>query len=108
MWTLALDDPSRVEQVAALYTARDGRLLGDHAGQLVVDEAAGTTRVLVSSWGDHDEVRPVHVRSATTSADLLSGVHVLATERVDLPTTASAWDPSLARIGGRRHLAFTE
>ncbi|MGY1652065.1 hypothetical protein [Geodermatophilus sp. SYSU D01119] len=108
VWTLALDDPTRAEQVAALYTARDGLLLGDHAGQLVVDEDAGTTTVLVSSWGDHDERRGVHLRTATTGADLLSGVHVLDTAPVDLPTAGSAWDPSLARIGGRWLLAFTE
>ena len=108
VWTIALDDPSDVAQVAALYSARDGLLLGDHAGQLVVDEDAGRTTVLVSSWGDHDEARRVHLRTTTTGADLLSGVHVLETAPVDLPTAVSAWDPSLARIDGRWHLAFTE
>ncbi|MBM7805735.1 hypothetical protein JOD57_001572 [Geodermatophilus bullaregiensis] len=108
VWAIDPADPARVDQVAALYSSRDGLLLGDHAGQLVVDEATGTTTVLVSSWGDHDPATGVHVRTATTSDDLLSGVHVLATARLDLPTAAGAWDPSLARIGGRWHLAFTE
>ncbi|WP_454555117.1 hypothetical protein [Geodermatophilus nigrescens] len=108
VWTVDLADPSRVEQVAALFSHRDGLLLGDHAGQLLVDEATGRTRVLVSSWGDHDPATGVHVRTSVTSEDLLSGVHVLSTERLVLPTEVSAWDPSLARVGGRWLLAFTE
>ncbi|MGY1781283.1 hypothetical protein ACI8AR_13150 [Geodermatophilus sp. SYSU D01036] len=108
VWTIDRSDPTRVEQVAALYSHRDGVLLGDHAGQLIVDEATGRTTVLVSSWGDHDPATGVHVRWATTTDDLLAGVHVLETGPLDLPTAHSAWDPSLARIGGRWHLAFTE
>ncbi|WNV74708.1 hypothetical protein [Geodermatophilus sp. DSM 44513] len=108
VWALDLADPSRLEQVGAVFSARDGLLLGDHAGQLLVDRSTGRTTVLVSSWGDHDPARGVHVRHTTTTADLLRGVHVLPTERLDLPTTASAWDPSLARVGRRWYLAFTE
>ncbi|MGY1857858.1 hypothetical protein [Modestobacter sp. SYSU DS0290] len=108
VWALDLGDPRRIEQVGELYTERDGVLLGDHAGHLVVDEEAGEVQVLVSSWGDHDHERGVHVRHATAGLDLLSGVHVLRTERVALPTRHSAWDPSLARIDGRWHLGFTE
>jgi hypothetical protein len=33
---------------------------------------------------------------------------VLETERVALPTDGGAWDPSLARVDGRWHLAFVE
>jgi hypothetical protein len=108
VWAIDLADPTRVEQVAALYSARDGLLLGDHAGQVLVDEATGRTTVLTSSWGDHDPATGVHVRATTTAEDLLSGVHVLATERVVLPTEVGAWDPSLARVDGRWYLAFTE
>jgi hypothetical protein len=108
VWTLDLADPSRLEQVAALYSARDGLLLGDHPGQLVLDEDAGRTTVVVSSWGDFTPQAGVHLRHTSTEADLLSGVHVLATGRLEVPTAHSAWDPSLARIGGRWHLAFVE
>jgi hypothetical protein len=108
VWTLDLSDPGRFEQVGALFSARDGLVLGDHAGHLVVDEEAGRTIVLVSTWGDHDLQRGVHVRHATTTEDVLHGVHVLATERLALPTTASAWDPSLARVDGRWLVAFVE
>ncbi|PWW22992.1 hypothetical protein JD79_02155 [Geodermatophilus normandii] len=108
VWALDLADPTRWEQVAALYSHRDGLLLGDHAGQLVVDELTGVTTVLVSSWGDHTPSAGVHVRHVSTREDLLTGVHVLETSRLTVPTDHSAWDPSLARIGGRWHLAFTE
>jgi hypothetical protein len=108
VWTLHLADPAQLQQVGALFFERDGLLLGDHAGHLVVDEDAGRTIVLVSSWGDHDVQVGVHVRHLTTSADLLSGVHVLRSERLQLPTRASAWDPSLARVDGRWRLAFVE
>ncbi|NEK57286.1 hypothetical protein GCU56_05285 [Geodermatophilus sabuli] len=109
VWTLDLADPRRLTQVAALFSARDGLVLGDHAGQLVVDEVTGRTIVLVSSWGDHDPDTGVHVRHLVTDGvDLLTGVHVLATERLALPTAESAWDPSLVRVGDRWHIAFTE
>ncbi len=107
VFTLDLADPSRFEQVAQLYSRRDGRLLGDHAGQLVLDEDAGRTIVGVSSWGDF-AFDGVHVRHAVTDADLLSGVHVLETEPLELPTAVSSWDPSLTRIDGRWHVAFVE
>ena len=108
VWTLDLSDPSRLEQVGALFFERDGLLLGDHAGHVVVDEDAGRTIVLVSSWGDHDVHRGVHVRHLTTTDDVLSGVHVLASEPLALPTSWSAWDPSLARVDGQWRLAFVE
>ncbi|TFV52319.1 hypothetical protein [Blastococcus sp. TF02A-35] len=109
VWALDLADPTRLAQVGALFAERDGLLLGDHAGALVLDEEDGSWLVLVSSWGDHTPERGVHVRHATVrGADLLEGVHVVTTERLALPTDVSAWDPSPARVGGRWFLAFTE
>jgi len=107
VFTLDLADPGRLEQLAQLYAGRDGLLLGDHAGQLVVDEPRRRTTVVVSSWGDfaHDGV---HVRHCTTDADLLSGVHVLYTEPLAVPTAESCWDPSLTRIENRWHLPFVQ
>jgi hypothetical protein len=105
VWTLDLADPTKLEQVAALFFARDGVVLGDHAGQIVVD---GDEFVLaMSSWGDFD-FAGVHVRYTRTSANVLTGVHVLATEQMPLPTSVSSWDPALTKIDGRWHVAFVE
>lgn len=109
VWTLDLADPTRLEQVGAVFFARDGLVLGDHAGQLVVDESTGTTTVLVSSWGNFSPEVGVHVRHLTTHEDLLSGVHVLESHRLELPTPqTSCWDPTLARVDGHWHLGFVE
>jgi hypothetical protein len=105
VFTLDLADPTRLEQVAQLYSHRDGLLLGDHAGQLVRD--GDSWLVATSSWGDFD-FDGVHVRHLTTDDDLLTGVHVLETERTDLPTDVSSWDPGFTRIDGTWFLGFVE
>jgi hypothetical protein len=107
VFTLDLDDPTRLEQVAQLYTRRDGLVLGDHAGQIVRDDEQDRWIVANSSWGDFD-FRGVHVRHATTDADVLSGVHVLETTPLDLPTKVSAWDPGVTRVDGAWHVSFVE
>jgi hypothetical protein len=107
VFSLDLADPTRLDQVAQLYTARDGLLLGDHAGQLVRDDDSGSWIVATSSWGDFAPDR-VHVRHTSTRADLLSGVHLLETERTPLPTAVGSWDPALTRIDGRWHVAFVQ
>lgn len=107
VWTLDLADPAKLEQVAVLFFARDGVVLGDHAGQIVYDDERRRFILLMSSWGDFD-FAGVHVRHTVTKADVLSGVHVLATERLPLPTRVSSWDPALTMINGRWHIAFVE
>jgi hypothetical protein len=105
VWTLDLADPTRLEQVAQLFFARDGVVLGDHAGQIVVD---GDEFVLaMSSWGDFN-FAGVHARYVRTSANVLSGVHVLPTSRLPLPTSVSSWDPAMTRVNGEWHVAFVE
>jgi hypothetical protein len=105
VWTLDLADHTRLEQVAQLFFARDGVVLGDHAGQIVVD---GNEYLLaMSSWGDFD-FAGVHVRYTRTSANVLSGVHVLPTSPLPLPTSVSSWDPAITRIDGQWHVAFVE
>ncbi|MFL6123143.1 hypothetical protein [Actinophytocola sp.] len=105
VWTLDLTDPTRLEQVAQLFFARDGVVLGDHAGQIVLD---GDEFVLaMSSWGDFN-FAGVHVRYVRTRQNVLSGVHVLPTTPLPLPTDVSSWDPALTRINGRWHVAFVE
>jgi hypothetical protein len=107
VFTLDLAKPTSLRQVAQLYSARDGLVLGDHAGQLVIDDATGQTLLGVTSWGDFGG-QGVHVRSLLTDADLLSGVHLLETEELELPTTVSSWDPSFTRIDDRWHVSFVE
>lgn len=107
VFTLDLDDPTRLEQVAQLYARRDGLLLGDHAGQLVRDDDNGQWIVATSSWGDFS-FDGVHVRHTTTSNDVLTGVHLLETEPTPLPTEVSSWDPALTKIDGRWHVGFVE
>lgn len=107
VFTLDLADPRRLEQVAQLYFARDGLVLGDHAGQVVRDDEHDRWLVATSSWGDFS-FDGVHVRHTVTEADLLSGVHVLETVPTRLPTEQSSWDPGITRIDGRWHVSFVE
>ncbi|OXM61419.1 hypothetical protein [Amycolatopsis vastitatis] len=107
VWTLDLADPTKLEQVATLFFARDGVVLGDHAGQIVRDDEHDRFILLMSSWGDF-AFAGVHVRHTVTRADVLSGVHVLPTEQLPLPTSVSSWDPALTKIDGRWHIAFVE
>ena len=88
-----------LEQVAQLYFLRDGLLLGDHAGQIVRDDERDEWIVANSSWGDFD-FKGVHVRHLATTDDILSGVHVLETQRTALPTEQSNWDPGMTRSTG--------
>lgn len=106
VFTLDLEAPDRVEQVGHLFSRRDGRLLGDHAGQLVVEE--DRVRLAVSSWGDFDPGTGVHVRHTECGLDVLHGVHVVDTEPLAMPTGHSAWDPAATVIDGRWHVAFVE
>jgi hypothetical protein len=106
VFTLDLASPERLEQVAQLFFLRDGLLVGDHAGQVVRD--GDRWIVATSSWGDFEPATGVHVRHVVTETDVLQGVHVLETERTDLPTDVSSWDPGITRIDGRWHVSFVE
>lgn len=109
VFTLDPGDPTSLRQVAQLYFRRDGLLLGDHAGQIVVDDSSGRCLVGVSAWGDFGSPgSQVHVRQVTTGLDVLAGVHVLDTEQVALPTDVGAWDPAITCIDDRWHVAFVE
>jgi hypothetical protein len=99
-------DVLRLEQTAQLFSRRDGLLLGDHAGQLVRD--GDRWLVAVSSWGDFAPHRGVYVRQATTTDDLLDGVHVLDTEPVRMPTDRGSYDPGMTLIDGRWHVSYVE
>ncbi len=103
VFTLDLSDLARLEQVAHLYFARDDKLLGDHAGQLIVD--GHTVILLVSAWGDFTR-GSVHVRHCVTTDNVLSGAHVLSTQRLQLPIELPTWDPAMTRIDDRWYVAF--
>lgn len=73
---------------------------GDHATHVLRDGDAWL--VATSTWGDFDRRRPaVGVTLARTSADLLSGAHLLDTEPLALPLdglrSVGTWDPHLVR-----------
>jgi hypothetical protein len=107
VWTLDLNKPRRVEQVATVFFERNGLVLGDHAGQIVADEHEGGFHVAVSSWGDF-AFKGVHVRYCRTFENIVSGVHVLKSATMSLPTDVSAWDPSMVRIDSRWYVGFVE
>lgn len=106
VFTMDLAQPDRLEHVGQLFFSRDGLVLGDHAGQIVLDDD-GRWVVATSSWGDF-AYAGVHVRHVETDVDVLHGVHVLETERTPLPTEMSAWDPGLTKIDDRWYISFVE
>ncbi len=84
-------------------TAQPGAY-GDHASHLLRDR--GQWLLATSTWGDFDQHRSgAHVMAtlAETTADLLSGRHVLDTRPLPLPTTGftsvGVWDPHLVHTG---------
>ncbi|WP_126688201.1 hypothetical protein [Nocardioides ferulae] len=105
VWSLDPADPTDLRLESQLFTRRDGLVLGDHAGQLV--RVGDRWLVATSSWGDFAPGR-IHVRHTETDADLLSGVHLLETERTPLPTAHGSWDPALTRVDGRWQVAYVE
>ncbi len=101
----ALDrDTLRLDHLADLFFRRPDApgAYGDHATHLVRD--GDRWLVATSTWGDFDRRRPgasVAVTLAETSADLLSGRHLLDTRPLPLPTdglrSVGVWDPHLVR-----------
>lgn len=108
VFALDLAAPDRLNQVGQLFSRRDGLVLGDHAGQVVVDDDRGECRVAVTSWGDFSPRTGVHVWHATADVSVLAGEHVLDTEPLDLPTPRSTWDPAATVIDGRWHVAYVD
>ncbi|MFI6498043.1 hypothetical protein [Nonomuraea typhae] len=106
VWALDPAAPERMEQVAKLFFAHDGIVTGDNAGQIVYDEERGRF-VIVVCGGDLPEPG-VYVRHAETTDDILSGVHVIPNRVLPAPMSLSAWEPSIAKIGERWHIAFAD
>jgi hypothetical protein len=111
VYTLDLADytsPSALRQVGKIFWERGGRVVGDHAGHIVYDDAIGAFRLAVSNWGTFSG-NGVLINSAVVSGDVLHGVHVVRNPTVlPLPTDVSRWDPHMVRIGGRWYVAFVE
>jgi hypothetical protein len=111
VYTLDLADytsPSALRQVGKIFWERGGRVVGDHAGHIVYDDAIRAFRVAVSNWGTFSG-SGVLINSAVVRGDILHGVHVVRNPTVlPLPTDVSRWDPHMVRIGGRWYVAFVE
>ena len=105
VWSMDRARPEEMRLESQIFFRRDGLVLGDHAGHLVRD--GDRWLVAVSSWGDFAP-GAVHVRHTESSADLLSGTHVLDAEPTPLPTDVGSWDPALLRRDGTWHVAFVE
>ena len=129
VWTMDLADYTKIEQVGNVFWRNDGdstKVLGHHAGQIVLDEAKGRWIVVVSSWGDFgpqggdggadgvDDLSnpPVDILydERPSSENLLKGVHILAGKKHPLNAvprpTEGKWDPGLTRIGERWYFAY--
>jgi hypothetical protein len=111
VWALDPRTPS-LEHRADLFFRRPDRpgVFGDHATHLVRDDDRWL--VATSTWGDFDTRRNprVAVTLAETTADVLTGRHVLDTRALELPTTGlgsvGVWDPHLVRADGRWLVGF--
>ena len=114
VWTLDLAT-YELEQVGNLFFTREGMdaVLGDHAGHIVRDEERGRWIVAMSTWGDFSfEGVEINYATPPLAVDVLSGVHILDTRRLPLPTRAlptaavGQWDPHIVKIGSRWYVAF--
>lgn len=105
IFTIDPADPSEIAQIGHLFFERNRRVLGDHAGHIVIDED-GSAIVLVSSWGDFSD--DVHIRHLRAGPEILSGIHTLPSEPLPLPTSLKTWDPTLQHYQGHWWLGFVE
>ncbi|MDQ6732918.1 MAG: hypothetical protein M3Z35_02200, partial [Nitrospirota bacterium] len=105
VFSTSFDDPEDIRLESHLFFHRDGLLLGDHAGFLMMDKL-GHFLLGVSSWGDFDN--NVHIRSSMSEEELLKGVHTLSSMRWPVPTDSACWDPSIFWHAGRWWLSFVE
>lgn len=95
-----------LEHASDLWFRRRGLhgtgVYGDHATHVVRD--GDRWLVATSTWGDFDRTRcPVRAVIAETTADVLTGEHVLDARDLPLPTdglrSVGVWDPHLLRDG---------
>ena len=105
VWTFDPRTRELVHQASLYFRRPDGPgVYGDHATHLVRD--GDDWLVATSTWGDFDGTG-VSINLARTTADLLSGEHVLDTAVLAVPSTGvGVWDPHLARIDGAWHVGY--
>lgn len=132
LWHLDLDNPTTptLTHASDLHFRRPDRpgSYGDHAVHVVRDgdDASGRWAgrrwlVAASTWADFDKADnpSVRVTLAETTADLLTGEHLLDTRELPLPTdgfrSVGVWDPHLLRhqdrwwvgyVSARKYFAF--
>jgi hypothetical protein len=118
VYTLDLSNytsPDALEEVSKLFFKREGKVMGDHAGHLVYDDATSEFIIGVSTWGDFT-YEGVEVYYKRTEDDVLHGVHVLEAQELTLPTAlqpepTGRWDPHFVRISqdpDEWYVAFVE
>lgn len=110
-WGLFSTDPAQpldLRLEAAIWFAHDGLVVGDHAGQLIVDDH--DAEALVSTWSTFDLAANPHVaiRRARLPQAPGPGIHVIPSEPVEVPTEVPCWDPCFTRYSGYLYLGFTE
>jgi hypothetical protein len=124
VWTMDLSDYTKIEQIGNVFwrNAEDPtKVLGHHAGQIVLDGKNDRWIVVVSSWGDFGPqggtgataaAPPVDILydEVPSSTNLLRGVHILEGKKhpvnaVPAPSEGK-WDPGLTRIDGIWYLAY--
>jgi hypothetical protein len=109
--------PRALEEVGKIFFRREDeddqreKVFGDHAGHIVYDGGADRFLVGVSTWGDFD-YDGVEIRYTWTSKNVLRGVHVLETQKLNVPTNeptdTGTWDPHFVRISGEWYVAFVD
>ena len=111
VWTLDLSDYTKLEQVGNLFFRReDGKILGHHAGQVILDETENRWIILTSSWGDFGEnAVDILYAELPSTTDLLNGVQIL--DAIPHPVNAlrpspGKWDPGATRIDGSWFFPF--
>jgi hypothetical protein len=99
--------PDALEEVGKLFVEREGKVMGDHAGHIVYDDAAAGFLIGVSTWGDftYEGVEIYYTRELSgDDPKVLHGVHVLEkAQELTLPTALPTeptgnWDPHFVRI----------
>ena len=114
VWTVDLDT-YELTQTANLFFVREGLgvVLGDHAGHIVRDERNDRWIIANSTWGDFAfEGVEINYTTVPAGTDVLHGVHVMRTKRLQLPLDqlqsahVGQWDPHLVRIRGRWYVGF--
>lgn len=112
VWSLD-PDSLHLEHRSDLFFRRPDKpgAYGDHATHVLRD--GDEWLVATSTWGDfqqHDPDRSVRATLARTSADLLSGTHLLDTVELPLPTdgftSVGVWDPHLVHTGDEWLVGF--